>query len=80
MFMRDNMYLTKEKMLDVITSILDHENIPYKIIEDPGVIMKFKRGCHLWQLESTHVPTMCTIITNFYEAIKFIDTHGLRQI
>jgi len=72
-------------MLSTIKFILEYEHVPYEVIDDLGVIMKFKRGC---VNPSTAVgvyaypksPQMCTIITNFYEAVKFIETHGLKQI
>jgi len=78
------MYLESSKMLDVIKAIFEHENLPYTVIEDIGVIMRHKRGC-INPLKAVGVyvcpndPTLCTIITDFYEAVNFIKTKGLTQ-
>jgi hypothetical protein len=73
-----------EKMLDIITWIFDYENIPYEPITDINIITRHKRGhINLNQACGVYVypnnPQLRTIITNFYEAIHFLETKAQRQ-
>ena len=78
-------YLSNQAMIEIISGIFNHENIPYEIITDPAIIIKHKRGkinpsmvCGVYAYPDN--PKLCSIITNFYEAVDFINVKGLKQI
>jgi len=35
-------YLSNQAMIEIISGIFNHENIPYEIITDPAIIIKQK--------------------------------------
>jgi hypothetical protein len=77
--------MNNQLMLDIIMEIFNFENIPYEVINDPIIIIKHKCGCINPNMVCgvyayPNDPKLCKIITDFYEAVNYINDKGLRQI
>jgi len=71
-------------MFNLIIGILEHEGLPYVPIMDPGVIIRHKKGCispssvcgvYVFPKDEKNRE----IITNFYEAVDYINRKGLKR-
>ena len=68
-------------MLNIIIGILEYENIKYEPITDIEILLKHSRVhtnptdvCGVYVFKGSQV----SIITDFYEAIKYIDKKELK--
>jgi hypothetical protein len=78
------MSLTDLKMLNLIIGLFEHEKIKYEPINDDAVLYRHLNGIHgpsgmcgVYAMPGTPLQE---VITDIYEAVEFIEKHGLRRL